>query len=60
MEYANNAKNTGGKTAKALRQKRFCYKPQYGVIVICQDEQHQRHTYEALKKQGLTLKVVTV
>lgn len=38
----------------------FQYKPQYGVVVICDDENHQQHIYETLKNQGLKLKVVTV
>lgn len=38
----------------------FKYKPQYGVIVICNDENHQKIIYETLKNQGLKLKVVTV
>ena len=38
----------------------FNYKQQYGVIVICQDEQEQQQIYEMLLAQGLTLKVVTV
>lgn len=57
MEYE---KTPAEKPQKHYGKNGFCYKPQYGVVVICQDEQHQRHTYEALKKQGLTLKVVTV
>ena len=39
---------------------KFTYKQQYGVIVICKDEAEQIRLYEELKKQGLTLKVVTV
>ena len=38
----------------------FTYKQQYGVIAICKDEAEQIRIYEELKKQGLTLKVVTV
>lgn len=38
----------------------FKYKPQYGVVVICEDEQQQQRIYETLKNQGLKLKVVTV
>lgn len=38
----------------------FKYKPQYGVIVLCDDEKHQQHIYETLKQQGLTVKVVSV
>ena len=38
----------------------FTYKQQYGVIAICKDEAEQIRVYGELKKQGLTLKVVTV
>ena len=38
----------------------FSYKQQYGVIVVCKDEKEQMKIYDELKKQGLTLKVVTV
>ena len=34
------------------------YREQYGVIVICKDERHQKRVYEALLKQGYKLKVV--
>jgi hypothetical protein len=39
---------------------KFNYKPQYGVIIICKDEQEQKKVFEMLQKQGYTLKVVTV
>ena len=42
------------------KEKQFNYQQQYGVIVICQDEAEQIRIYDELKKQGLTLKVVTV
>ncbi len=38
----------------------FNYKEQYGVIVICKDEQEQKRIYDMLQAQGLTLKVVSV
>lgn len=34
------------------------YKQQYGVIVICKDEQTQIEVYNRLLKLGYTLKVV--
>ena len=43
-----------------MATKEINYKEQYGVIVMCDDEQHQRKVYEDLKKKGLKLKVVTV
>lgn len=38
----------------------YKYKPQYGVIVICDNEKDQQAIYERLRAEGLTLKVVTV
>lgn len=38
----------------------FRYKPQYGVIVVCKDEPHQRALYNRLARQGLSCKVVVV
>ena len=38
----------------------FNYKEQYGVIVICKDEQEQAGVYDRLLKEGYKLKVVTV
>lgn len=38
----------------------FKYKNQYGVIVICADEEEQKRIYETLKELGLILKVVVV
>lgn len=38
----------------------FRYKEQYGVIVICKDEEEQKAIYERLLAEGLTLKIVTV
>ena len=35
------------------------YKEQYGVIVVCLSETDQAETYERLKGEGLTVKVVT-
>jgi hypothetical protein len=42
------------------KTKEINYKEQYGVIVICNSEVHQKEVYENLKKTGLNLKVVTV
>lgn len=43
-------------------QKPKCIKPQYGVIVVCKDEGHQKRVYESLQKRfpGLKIKVVCV
>jgi predicted 3-demethylubiquinone-9 3-methyltransferase (glyoxalase superfamily) len=42
------------------KTKKFNYKEQYGVIVICKSENEQKAIFEELKEKGLTLKVVTV
>ena len=39
--------------------KEFLYKQQYGVIVICENEDEQKKVFEELQKQGKKLKVVT-
>lgn len=36
----------------------FKYKPQFGVIVICDSERHQRQVYDALSKRHKKVKVV--
>lgn len=38
----------------------YTYRPQYGVIILCDDEADQRARYDALRAQGLRTKVVTV
>ncbi|VFR34576.1 hypothetical protein ANDA3_3730 [plant metagenome] len=38
----------------------FKYREQFGVIVKCRDEAHQRQVYDALKAAGHKLRVVTV
>ena len=43
-----------------METKKFNYKPQYGVVVICSSEQEQKEIYERLEKIGLKLKVVVV
>jgi hypothetical protein len=37
----------------------FNYKPQFGVIIVCETEAAQEETYNALTSQGYTCKVVT-
>ncbi|MFE3848980.1 hypothetical protein ACFX5D_13490 [Flavobacterium sp. LB3P45] len=39
--------------------KEFHYKPQYGVIVIVENEEEQKKVFEELQKKGMKLKVVT-
>lgn len=41
------------------KTKQFNYKQQYGVIVICENEDDQKKVFEELQKKGLKLKVVT-
>ena len=43
-----------------MEKKKFNYKQQYGIVVICSDEQEQKEVYEKLEKMGLKLKVVVV
>ncbi len=43
-----------------MEKKKFNYKPQYGIVVICSGEQEQKEVYEMLEKMGLNLKVVVV
>jgi hypothetical protein len=38
----------------------FKYKNQYGVVVLCNDEDEQKRIYESLLELGLKLKVVVV
>ena len=38
----------------------FKYRPQYGVIVICESEVHQERVYRKLQKEGLEVRVVCV
>lgn len=38
----------------------YTYKPQFGVVIICQDEAEQQTIFEKLSKEGYTLKVVCV
>ena len=35
------------------------YTPQYGVIVLCDNESHQEEVYNFLKKEGYKCKIVT-
>lgn len=39
---------------------KYEYKPQYGIVVICKDENEQKAVFEQLSSEGLTLKVVCV
>ena len=48
------------KTNKDMAKKNYTYKPQYGVIVICESETQQKRVFEKLKKEGLKLKIVNV
>lgn len=36
------------------------YTPQYGVIVVCEDEPEQQVVYDRLQKEGYTIRVVAV
>jgi hypothetical protein len=39
---------------------KFNYKQQYGIVVICRDEEEQKELYKTLQEMGLKLKVVCV
>lgn len=39
---------------------KYTYKRQYGVIVVCKDEDEQKAVFERLSAEGLTLKIVVV
>lgn len=39
---------------------KYTYKQQYGVVVICKDEDEQKAVFERLSQEGLTLKIVVV
>lgn len=45
---------------KVEKKNGFNYKPQFAVIVICDDEKDQIKKFEFLKKEGLKVKVVVV
>jgi hypothetical protein len=45
---------------KPLGKNGFVYKPKYGVIIICADEDEQKAIYERLLAEGLKLRVVVV
>jgi Fe-S oxidoreductase len=60
IKIAREIVRKNSKNNKQEMEKKFNYQQQYGVIVICRDETEQIRIYEELKKQGLTLKVVTV
>lgn len=47
------------KEASASTENSFNYKEQYGVIVICKDEEDQEKVYNQLLDQGYECKVVT-
>jgi hypothetical protein len=45
---------------KKTEKKSYAYKPQFGIVVMCADEQEQIKFFEMLQKKGLKLKVVVV
>ncbi|WP_179288370.1 hypothetical protein [Psychrobacter sp. JB193] len=45
---------------KAPARNGFKYKPKFGVIINCDDENHQKNVYDQLNTQGYSLKVVVV
>lgn len=51
---------TACKPASRPGENGFKYRPQYGLVVICETEAHQQRIYGRLLKQGLKPKVVCV
>lgn len=45
---------------KTKSKKEFNYKPQFGVIIICENEEHQKMIFEKLKNEGHKLKIVRI
>lgn len=46
---------------KITKQKSiYIYRPQYGIIVICESEDEQKKVFENLQSKGYKLKVVNV
>jgi hypothetical protein len=41
-------------------KKSYTYKPQYGLVIVCESESEQIQLFNQLKNQNLKLKVVTV
>lgn len=38
----------------------FKYREQFGIVVICDDAEHQERVYKQLQEQGFKLRVVVV
>ena len=47
-------------TARRQGENGFKYKPQFGLVVPCKDEDQQRRRYARLAKLGMKPKVVCV
>lgn len=45
--------NTGSKPT-------FKYRPRFGLVIVCKDEDDQRRKYDSLRKRGMKVKVVAV
>ncbi|QBM98621.1 hypothetical protein CKAES1R_03774 [Pseudomonas aeruginosa] len=48
------------KTRKTPGRNGFKYKPRFGLIIPCRDEQDQQQKFAQLKAQGLKVRVVCV
>lgn len=51
---------TASKPASRPGENGFKYRPQYGLVVVCETESKQQRLYGLLVKQGLRPKVVCV
>jgi hypothetical protein len=54
-EKKTNSNGAGVKRKPAPKP----YTPQYGVIILCDDERHQEKIYNLLKKEGHKCRIVT-
>ncbi len=56
----NMMENKSVRTKKTPGENGFQYKEQFGVIVVCKDEDEHKAVYERLKNLGYNCKVVRV
>lgn len=58
--FYNENENDKNMNKPEKSSKKYTYRPQFGLVVMCKDEADQIALFQKLKAQGLTLKVVTV
>ena len=52
------AKDRNGPSRSRKTPPKSAYREQYGVIVICKSETHQKRVYNKLNRMGLVCRVV--